>query len=260
MLSEKPWKPISVIRLACWIWVSMCCGAMVLHFANPEPMAPPSSAEEAAPPGLADNAASAPNLSWKLFSLGVSVFFLHGVTLILVFGFVRQHKTTWREAFGIQSTGLGKAALMAAGVATLAIPLTLFFAVASAQVMETFNAQPVTQQTVQMAQAAAPGLNRFLLGAIAVLIAPLVEELLFRGVFYPTIKQSGHPRLAIYGTSLLFAFSHGNAMTFVPLALLSLALIWLYEKTNNLLAPILAHSLFNAANFVMILFNATPPV
>jgi membrane protease YdiL (CAAX protease family) len=38
-------------------------------------------------------------------------------------------------------------------------------------------------------------------------------------------------------------------MTFLPLVVLAVALTWLYEATNNLLAPILAHSLFNMANF-----------
>jgi len=31
-------------------------------------------------------------------------------------------------------------------------------------------------------------------------------------------------------------------------------LTWLYEKTDCLLAPILVHSLFNAANLVLLLF------
>lgn len=260
MLSEKPWTPISVIRMLCWIWVSMCCGALFLHFANPAaPDLSPATGEVApAQPGI--DSTSAPDSSWKLFSLSVSVFFLHGVTLMLVFHLVRSHKTTWRDAFGIGLPGFGKAALLAVGVVTVAVPLTIFFASASAQVMEALNAQPQTQQAVQMAEAAAPGLNRLAIGGIAIFIAPLVEELFYRGVIYPTIKQSGYPRLAVYGVSLLFALSHGNAMIFIPLTLLSLALIWLYEKTNNLLAPILAHSLFNAANFIMILSEAAPTV
>jgi membrane protease YdiL (CAAX protease family) len=42
---------------------------------------------------------------------------------------------------------------------------------------------------------------------------------------------------------------------FVPLFALALALTWLYEKTDNLLAPIFAHSLFNAANLVALHFE-----
>ena len=40
-----------------------------------------------------------------------------------------------------------------------------------------------------------------------------------------------------------------NLVTFVPLAVLELMLTALYERTDNLLAPITAHALFNALNF-----------
>ena len=92
--------------------------------------------------------------------------------------------------------------------------------------------------------------GRLTLGVIAVLLAPVAEEALFRGILYPAIKQTGHPRLALWGSSLLFAAVHMNAVSFVPLALLALVLTLLYERTDNLLAPIAAHVLFNALNFV----------
>jgi len=40
----------------------------------------------------------------------------------------------------------------------------------------------------------------------------------------------------------------------LPLFVLALALTWLYEKTGGLLAPVLAHSLFNVANLLLLLF------
>jgi membrane protease YdiL (CAAX protease family) len=45
-------------------------------------------------------------------------------------------------------------------------------------------------------------------------------------------------------------------MTFVPLTVLAFTLIWLYERTDNLLAPILTHSLFNTTNFVWLLLGS----
>jgi membrane protease YdiL (CAAX protease family) len=86
-----------------------------------------------------------------------------------------------------------------------------------------------------------------------VLLAPVTEEALFRGILYPVIKQTGHPRLALWGTALAFAGIHMNVVTFVPLAVLALMLTALYEWTNNLLAPITAHVVFNALNFAMLL-------
>jgi len=95
---------------------------------------------------------------------------------------------------------------------------------------------------------------RVYLGAFAVVLAPVAEEFIFRGMLYPFVKQLGWPRLAWFGVSFAFALVHDDAATFVPLFVLALALTWLYEKTDNLLAPIAAHSLFNAANLVILCF------
>jgi membrane protease YdiL (CAAX protease family) len=57
------------------------------------------------------------------------------------------------------------------------------------------------------------------------------------------------------GVSFLFALIHLNAPIFLPLFALALALTWLYEKTEGLLAPVLAHSLFNAANLLLLVFG-----
>jgi membrane protease YdiL (CAAX protease family) len=95
---------------------------------------------------------------------------------------------------------------------------------------------------------------RVYLGAFAVVLAPVAEEFIFRGILYPFVKQLGWPRLAWVGVSFAFALIHDDAARFVPLFVLALALTWLYEKTDNLLAPIAAHSLFNGANLVLLFF------
>jgi membrane protease YdiL (CAAX protease family) len=41
-----------------------------------------------------------------------------------------------------------------------------------------------------------------------------------------------------------------NLAVFVPLTFLAVILVWVYESTGNLLAPIAVHCVFNAANFV----------
>jgi uncharacterized protein len=84
--------------------------------------------------------------------------------------------------------------------------------------------------------------------------APLVEEALFRGILYPAIKQSGWPRLALWGSSTLFALVHFNMVTFLPLLVFALVLVYLYETFQNLLVPIVTHAVFNAVNFLTIIF------
>ena len=90
---------------------------------------------------------------------------------------------------------------------------------------------------------------------MAVAVAPVAEEILFRGILYPAVKQLGHPRVAVIGTALLFALFHINLLTFASLTAVALALIALYDFTDNLLAPITAHAVFNASNLIMLLWQ-----
>src|SRR6185437_12232625 len=90
------------------------------------------------------------------------------------------------------------------------------------------------------------------LAFFAVVLAPVAEEFIFRGVLFPFVKQLGWPKLAWIGVSLVFAFIHLNAPTFVPLFVLALTLTWLYEKTDCLLASITVHCLFNASNLLIL--------
>jgi uncharacterized protein len=87
---------------------------------------------------------------------------------------------------------------------------------------------------------------------MAVAVAPAAEEVLFRGLLYPVLKRRIGMRWAVAVSSLLFAVIHLNLMTFVPLLLLAGLLVWLYEYTGNLLAPVAAHAVFNLANLLLL--------
>jgi len=71
-------------------------------------------------------------------------------------------------------------------------------------------------------------------------------------------RRRGWQVLSWFGVSALFALIHMNLQTFLPLFVFALALTWLYEKTDNLLAPITAHALFNATNFALLLWQKHP--
>ena len=81
---------------------------------------------------------------------------------------------------------------------------------------------------------------------LAVVIAPLVEEMLFRGLFQTMIRShTGRPWLSVAVTSLLFAGVHQNAEHWPALFVLALGLGYAYEKSGSLLQPIFMHALFN---------------
>jgi membrane protease YdiL (CAAX protease family) len=87
----------------------------------------------------------------------------------------------------------------------------------------------------------------------------MAEEMLFRGILYQWCKRIGFPRLGLWCTSLIFAAMHSNLASFIPLLVLAVTLVILYERTENLIAPIAAHSTFNAINFTL-LYLQQPPI
>jgi membrane protease YdiL (CAAX protease family) len=83
-------------------------------------------------------------------------------------------------------------------------------------------------------------------GLLVVLVAPAIEEVLFRGVLWRGAERLGGPFGAWIGTSLLFAAYHLNALHALSLLPTALLLGWLRMRTGSLKAPLLAHYLNNA--------------
>jgi membrane protease YdiL (CAAX protease family) len=98
-------------------------------------------------------------------------------------------------------------------------------------------------------QAAAQAIERvdpWLVVIALVILAPIAEEVFFRGVVFNALRREAGRRWAYVGSALLFAVVHLDLVVLVPLFLLGLALAWLYERTNNLLAPMAMHAMVNA--------------
>jgi len=88
----------------------------------------------------------------------------------------------------------------------------------------------------------------------AVLVAPLVEEFIFRGLLQNSLfYRYGSLVPAMIIPTVIFALFHVAYLFYLPalLELLGLALLlaWLMAKTANLLIPVLVHGLFNLSAF-----------
>ena len=87
----------------------------------------------------------------------------------------------------------------------------------------------------------------------AIVVAPICEEVIFRGYLYGVAKRYCGPVAAALCTALIFAAAHASLVALLPLALFGLLLAWLYERTGSLWAPIAAHACFNAATVVQLM-------
>jgi membrane protease YdiL (CAAX protease family) len=191
---------------------------------------------------------------FSVIQMIIAALSFQGAGLALSAIFLREHQVSWTEAFGLRNSWRN-ALVVGLMAACLFLPIGWGLQKLTSFVMThspLFQLKPEEQQAVQTLRSAGALVDRFALGIVTILLAPLAEEILFRGILYPAIKQFGFPGIALWGTSLLFAFVHLNILTFIPLLVLAMVLVALYEHTDNLLAPVAAHSLFNALNFTML--------
>lgn len=94
---------------------------------------------------------------------------------------------------------------------------------------------------------------KVLLFSIAVVLAPVFEEILFRGMLYPALASRLSPWFAIPLTSLIFAACHYSVVELLPLTILSVVITYTYHRTQNLVPSIVLHSLFNGWSFLTLL-------
>jgi membrane protease YdiL (CAAX protease family) len=85
------------------------------------------------------------------------------------------------------------------------------------------------------------------------LVAPVAEEIFFRGVAYNAWERERGPWVAVIGSALLFAAIHGSLFAVVPIFALGVALALLYRSTRSLAATMAMHAGFNAISVAIAL-------
>jgi membrane protease YdiL (CAAX protease family) len=86
----------------------------------------------------------------------------------------------------------------------------------------------------------------------AVVVAPFAEEVCFRGLVYPALRQRLPFRDAALFSSLAFAFVHPPTV-WAPMAILALFLAWLAERTGSIVPCVAGHMAFNATSVAQML-------
>jgi membrane protease YdiL (CAAX protease family) len=81
--------------------------------------------------------------------------------------------------------------------------------------------------------------------AIVVIVAPIVEELMFRGAGYGLLEPFGRTQ-AILVSGIAFALVHGLVIGFPVIASFAIGLAYLRARTSSIYPCILLHASFNA--------------
>ena len=111
------------------------------------------------------------------------------------------------------------------------------------------NLEP--QDTVKAFQESDGFMFRFLVVLAAVVVAPLAEEVLFRGFVYGVLKRYTDAPFAAVSSSLMFAIIHMHVGSLLPLWVLAMLFCLAYEVSGCLLAPMLLHMIFNGTSIAL---------
>jgi len=82
---------------------------------------------------------------------------------------------------------------------------------------------------------------------VVAVVAPIVEELTYRGLGFAAVRQFFGAAAAVVVTALAFGLAHGLVVALPVLTVFGLILGWLRFKTSSLYPPIILHAIFNGA-------------
>lgn len=110
-------------------------------------------------------------------------------------------------------------------------------------------------QSQDIAFKSADGVFEIIISAIALLVvAPIAEELIFRGFIFRGFRNSFGILTAAIISSLIFGVVHGQLNVAIDTFCLGLMLCYLYQKTDSIWPSIALHSLKNSIAFALIFF------
>jgi membrane protease YdiL (CAAX protease family) len=87
-----------------------------------------------------------------------------------------------------------------------------------------------------------------------VVAAPILEEVLCRGIVLKYLLGKKSPAMAIFYSALFFSFLHMNLYQGIPVFFVGLFLGWLFYRTKSIWPGVIAHLANNALSFGLFLY------
>lgn len=134
------------------------------------------------------------------------------------------------------------------GLALVMVGYSLGATVALAHFFPSFDA------TIRLPEGKTWGLLFLLLASV---LAPIGEEMLFRGWMYTSLRASFGVAAAMLVVSVLFALAHWEQTHLYALAVfpVGLGLAWIRERTDTIKASIVVHGLYNGIAALLLFFQ-----
>ncbi|HSX29110.1 MAG TPA: CPBP family intramembrane glutamic endopeptidase [Candidatus Saccharimonadales bacterium] len=187
----------------------------------------------------------------------IMVVAAEGLTLVVLWQLLKKRHPTW-ASFGFKR----KPQLGDAGRAVVAGIVYFAALIAAASLAQAVFGVNTDQEQDIGFKAVTTHTDLIMAFASLVLLPPIVEEILFRGVLFGGLRKRFNFKKAALITSVLFAIPHALQATdgsvlwigAIDTFILSLALCYLREKTDNLWASIMLHMLKNGVAYIWLFF------
>ena len=156
------------------------------------------------------------------------------------------------SVFGVDRMPVGRSVLLGISLLVSALPMVFVVDIVASNLLK-INSPTDSQEIIQIFEGSSSAAQRIPIILLAVVIAPVAEELTFRGYIYPVIKRYFGAVPALLFSGILFALIHLNLASFFPLLVLALVFSVAYELSGSLLVPMTMHATFNALSLTWIM-------
>lgn len=183
------------------------------------------------------------------------ILLFHGLGLLVVVLLTRAKGSTLGETFGLRCGRVRR--VLGGGVLwyLALLPPVLMSGVLVRVFFEQVGVPWSRQEAVEaMVSSDGVGWVKWLLVVAAAIVAPVTEELLFRGVLLGGLLRWVGAGPALVLASGVFAAMHMHTPSFIPLFVLGGALGLAYVVSGNLLVSMVMHALFNGVNLAILLW------
>jgi hypothetical protein len=174
--------------------------------------------------------------------LVVSAVFTIGLLLVVV-GFLRLRRFDLDSLGGFSKIGFFRTAVTGGVLMLAAYPLIFLADVITQRLLQK---PPEKQAIVDLFNASSTLEQRVLIIVLAVSVAPLAEEFIFRFFLYGVLKRYLGRAVGVLASALLFAAVHAHAPSFAPLFVLGTCFAIAYEWSGSILVSMTMHAFFNA--------------
>ena len=177
----------------------------------------------------------------------------HMIGLGIVVLSLLRRRVTWRDAFGLEPRAILKNIGAGAMFYLAVLPFLVFYTFVYQTVLRGMGHEIMMQEVALVVAGEQSFWMRLYLAGLAVVLAPLFEEILFRGIGLPLIARKWGVAPAIVLVSLFFAAIHFHLPSMMPLFVIAVAFSLAYIHTGSIVVPIVMHALFNGVNVAMLM-------